>query len=404
MADPVVPNYINGIGRLATDRYTYEKHVNGTDDRHKANQIDLFPTVVIGTPQSTVQDAIAAISTVIGTPPADASTTVKGIVKLAGDIAGTATSVVVTRLQGKPISSLVPTSGDVLTWDGSTWKPQSISGTFANLNVSGNTILGTNSSNTLVVNAQATLSNNLNVNGNTVLGNANTDSTSIQGILTQSGGDISLTGLTNTTLNSNGSLNIAGTTSTTLVSGGSLSLLSTGITNITAPTLNLKGTAVVIPSTTSTFTISPSSYTSFNGNVQQATGTFSFFTGSQFYIFSGVSCTINSNLIMGGSAKINKKFSNGPNSNSSIYPALYDVYFCGGITGDHQWTIDETTYPATQVGIDFEVINNSAYNVTIYSPSPDLSTIVFIGSGQAATIYRASGTRNWQLKCKYNII
>ena len=47
MADPVVPNYISGIGRFATDRFTYEKHIVGEDDRHKANQIDLFPTVVI---------------------------------------------------------------------------------------------------------------------------------------------------------------------------------------------------------------------------------------------------------------------------------------------------------------------------------------------------------------------
>ena len=115
MADPVVPNFVSGIGRLATDRFTYEKHINGTDDRHQAGQIDLFPTIVIGTTKTNVQDAITAISSIIGTPPPDASTTVKGIVKLAGDIAGTALSVTVTKIQGKPVSTSTPTSGDVLT-------------------------------------------------------------------------------------------------------------------------------------------------------------------------------------------------------------------------------------------------------------------------------------------------
>ncbi len=41
-----------------------------------------------------------------------------------GDVSGTLTSATVSRLQNRPMSTTAPTSGQVLTWDGSQWIPQ----------------------------------------------------------------------------------------------------------------------------------------------------------------------------------------------------------------------------------------------------------------------------------------
>jgi uncharacterized protein YbjQ (UPF0145 family) len=63
----------------------------------------------------------------------DASSAAKGILQLAGDLAGSATSPLVTKIQGKPVSNTTPTSGQVLTFDGTSWAPSSgaLSGTVA---------------------------------------------------------------------------------------------------------------------------------------------------------------------------------------------------------------------------------------------------------------------------------
>jgi hypothetical protein len=124
MTDPVRPNYNKDVGRLATDRYDFEKHLNGTAFRHTAGQIDLSPHIVIDSvEQVNVQDAIAKLNSIISSVP-DATTGSKGIVQLAGDIAGIATSVSVIRLRGYPINSTPPTvTGHVLTWGGASWGP-----------------------------------------------------------------------------------------------------------------------------------------------------------------------------------------------------------------------------------------------------------------------------------------
>lgn len=135
MSDPLVPNYKQGVGRLVTDRFDFEKHVNGTDFRHKAGQIDLFPTLVVNSVSvTTVQEALAAFVDVI-TPPTihDATSSVKGILKLTGDFAGTADLPKVVAIQGKPISTLTPNNGDVLTWNSglSTWQPSAATNAFS---------------------------------------------------------------------------------------------------------------------------------------------------------------------------------------------------------------------------------------------------------------------------------
>lgn len=145
MSNPLIPNYKNNIGRLTTDRFDFQNHIDGASFRHKANQIDLEPILSIGSVNcNTVQDAIDQL-TVIVTPPviSDATTISKGIIQLSGDLAGTATSVLVTKLQGKPISTLSPSNGDVLTWDGSSssWIPSSAINAFT----AGGDLVGTNS-------------------------------------------------------------------------------------------------------------------------------------------------------------------------------------------------------------------------------------------------------------------
>jgi hypothetical protein len=56
-----------------------------------------------------------------GNNPNYAQTSSPGIVQLAGDLAGTATSPKVVQIQGFPVSSTTPTTGQVLEYTGSTW-------------------------------------------------------------------------------------------------------------------------------------------------------------------------------------------------------------------------------------------------------------------------------------------
>jgi hypothetical protein len=57
----------------------------------------------------------------------DASTSAKGIVQLAGDLGGSASSPLVAKIQGNLVSSSTPTSGQVLTYDGTSWGPAATS-------------------------------------------------------------------------------------------------------------------------------------------------------------------------------------------------------------------------------------------------------------------------------------
>ncbi|WP_042721686.1 hypothetical protein [Flavobacterium sp. B17] len=60
----------------------------------------------------------------------DASLTAKGIVQLSGDLAGTASSPTVSKIQGKSVSSTAPTNGQVLKYNttNSSWEPSSDAG------------------------------------------------------------------------------------------------------------------------------------------------------------------------------------------------------------------------------------------------------------------------------------
>ena len=141
---PQTPNFNPGVGRLATDRYDFENHITGANFRHQANQIDLFPTVVIGsTPVTNVQSAISLLATIVSPPTIPQAThTQLGILQLNGDLGGSAFNVTVTGLQGKPISTNPPVLNNVLTWNGVAWVPSPATNAFtAGGDLVGNNIL-----------------------------------------------------------------------------------------------------------------------------------------------------------------------------------------------------------------------------------------------------------------------
>ncbi|MBW8323795.1 MAG: hypothetical protein K0M50_03430 [Prolixibacteraceae bacterium] len=73
-----------------------------------------------------------------GSTVSDASTTVKGIVQLTGDLAGTADGVTVAKIQGSPVSNATPITGQVLYHDGSNWVPSDGAGISIAGDVTGN--------------------------------------------------------------------------------------------------------------------------------------------------------------------------------------------------------------------------------------------------------------------------
>jgi hypothetical protein len=136
------PNYTRGQGRLVTDRFDFEKHVNGSDFHHKAEHIELSPSITIdGYSRTNVRSAIQALAN-IAFPPTivDASASVKGILKLTNDLGGTANLPRVVGLQNLPVSALAPSNGQVLTWNGSAWAPANNTNTF----VAGGDLTGNN--------------------------------------------------------------------------------------------------------------------------------------------------------------------------------------------------------------------------------------------------------------------
>lgn len=137
---PQVPNWQPGNGsRLVTERIDFEAHLEGVNPpyalnfRHTADQIDLQPLntehqptgmIIDGYTVYNVQQALQLLANIVSPPDIQPATTASlGIVQLAGDIAGVATAVLVKGLQGRPINTNVPVSGQVLTWTGSAWGP-----------------------------------------------------------------------------------------------------------------------------------------------------------------------------------------------------------------------------------------------------------------------------------------
>ena len=137
MTKPQIPNYTPGVGKLATTIPTFKEHTDGYAFRHQANQIDLFPTLVIdGTTYTDVQDALSVLITAVSgfvVPNATTGTSTNnlGIITLGGDLGGTALIPKVIAIQGLPINTTPPVIGNVLTWNGTSWGPTATSGSFS---------------------------------------------------------------------------------------------------------------------------------------------------------------------------------------------------------------------------------------------------------------------------------
>lgn len=132
--NPQNPNFQPGVGRLVTDRFDFQNHIDGQSFRHQAPQIDLNPIITInGTDTTNVQDAITALKAIVEPPTIQfATATTPGIVQLApaGDVQGTYNTMRVTGLRGFQISTAAPSLNYVLTWGGSNWGPAPAQGAF----------------------------------------------------------------------------------------------------------------------------------------------------------------------------------------------------------------------------------------------------------------------------------
>jgi len=120
--------FIKGVGRLTTDRYDFQNHIDGNPPHHKAGIITLDPSVVINSVTHTnVQDAIEELAPFAVTVP-DATSSVKGKIKLSGDLEGTADSPIchASYILSRPLGATPPSAGQVLTWTGISWSPDSI--------------------------------------------------------------------------------------------------------------------------------------------------------------------------------------------------------------------------------------------------------------------------------------
>lgn len=127
---PIVPNYVPGVGNLVTNRSDFESHVIGTGFRHDATMIDMNPVITIaGQQPSTVQQALTLITANLAPPIPQATigtaTSNLGTITLGGDLAGTALNPKVIRLQGIPVLTTGPSTGQALVFNGSQWGPAS---------------------------------------------------------------------------------------------------------------------------------------------------------------------------------------------------------------------------------------------------------------------------------------
>lgn len=155
---PDKPNFVFGTGRLSTDRYDFEAHLEGTNPpyatnfRHNATQVDLFPTLVIdGYSATTVQQALELLNGIVTAPTISlATTTSPGIIQLGGDLAGINTSGLAPRvsgIQGRAVQNVTPTTGQVLTWNsGGFWAPATSSSNF----IASHDLSGNNTSQTVI--------------------------------------------------------------------------------------------------------------------------------------------------------------------------------------------------------------------------------------------------------------
>ncbi len=415
---PDAPNFTPGVGRLATDRYDFQNHVDGYAFRHKANQVDLFPTVVISSNTYTnVQTALQALITAfnslsINIP--DASTTTKGIVQLTGDIAGTATNVIVTRLQGRAVSNLAPTNGQALTWDSgtSTWRPATIGGSggniFENLTVTNTATINSLIVNGPVVNLTSTSGGDINLVGadsvnltssvNDIILNANrnielnsqnsllvnsqfqTIFNTVDSMELNSDRNITLNAARNINLNATRSVNITSTLD--MFINGSEDIIIDSVSGTTLSSnsdinINPDGNLILNPDGN----ISVNANMLFNSNaVINSPNELSVSDGASIYLSQSSTAVINCPIQFQNYGGFNHKVLIGGNAATTVNCRLYDMVYVGptALTANRSYTISEAN--GVTVGQTIKFANYDSNLLFVRDPG---STLLFtlIGSG-----------------------
>lgn len=108
------------LARFGADRYDFQDHIDGYSFRHDATDIDLATPITINSIlTTTVENSIINLKNYIDgyTEVPDATSSVKGKLQLTTDLGGTAASPNVVGLRGRSLSSAVPTTNDVLSWN-----------------------------------------------------------------------------------------------------------------------------------------------------------------------------------------------------------------------------------------------------------------------------------------------
>jgi len=91
----------------------------------------------------------------------DATNIAKGIIKLVGDLGGTADLPTIDKIQGKSVSISNPTSGQVLTYNGTSWANAAANATYSLTTASSSTLGGVKVGNNLSIDGSGVLSANI---------------------------------------------------------------------------------------------------------------------------------------------------------------------------------------------------------------------------------------------------
>lgn len=116
----------DGIGRLTLDRYDFKKHTDGEDFFHNSNSVKLNPPVTIDSVEyDNLQDAVDALNALASEALPEATSSVKGILKINGDLSGDSNSQTVIKIQGVAVSSTPPGADYLLAYNNSNsqWEP-----------------------------------------------------------------------------------------------------------------------------------------------------------------------------------------------------------------------------------------------------------------------------------------
>ena len=117
--------YVKGAG---TSALTASATIPVADVTDAQTTVNLSTNITTNTGSTTMYPSVAAVETyVTGKATSDATTSTKGKIQLAGDLGGTAEAPLVVKIQNVAVNTTAPSTGQLLQFDGSSWKPVSAS-------------------------------------------------------------------------------------------------------------------------------------------------------------------------------------------------------------------------------------------------------------------------------------